>query len=82
MYYTMTTTTPAPISVRIGTKERKALDQVAKSLDRDRSYVINEAVKNYLALYEWQIEHITEGVRQADRGEFASDAALKKLFAA
>lgn len=73
--------TPSPISVRIDVKERKALDQVAKVLDRDRSYVINEAVKNYLDLYRWQIAHIKEGAQQADAGEFASEKDVRKVFA-
>jgi predicted transcriptional regulator len=28
----------------------------------------------------WQIEHIQEGIRQADAGEFASDADVEAAF--
>lgn len=76
----MTTKTPSPISVRLEPGQRKALDSIAKVLDRDRSYVINEAVKNYLELHAWQIAHIEEGIRQADTGEFASDTDVAAFY--
>jgi predicted transcriptional regulator len=28
----------------------------------------------------WQIEHIREGIRQADAGEFATDSEMKTTF--
>jgi len=33
------------------------------------------------AFYVWQREHIEEGVRQADAGEFASEAEVREAFA-
>ena len=76
----MTTRTTSPLSVRIGDKERKALDRIARSLDRNRSYVINEAIKNYIELQERQMAKIREGIRQADAGMFASDEEVRALF--
>ena len=76
----MTTKTQPPISVRLELGQRKALDSIAKVLDRDRSYVINEAVKNYLELHAWQIAHIEEGIRQADAGDFASDTEVATFY--
>jgi len=76
----MTTRTAPPLSIRIGDKERKALDRIARSLDRNRSYVINEAIKNYIELQERQMAKIREGIRQADAGMFASDEEVRALF--
>lgn len=39
-------------------------------MDRDRSYIINQALDNYLELQRWQIEHIQKALAEADRGEF------------
>ena len=68
------------ISFRLDSEKRDALDAVASALDRDRSYVINEAIEAYLDIHRWQADHIREGLRQADAGEFASEAEMKATF--
>lgn len=69
------------ISVRIASEKKAALDAIAAKIDRDVSFVIEEAVNAYLELHAWQREHIEEGVRQADAGEFASKAEVREAFA-
>lgn len=68
------------VTFRLDADKKKALDAVAAGLDRDRSYVINEAVRSYLEVYQWQVAHIKEGVRQADAGLFASEAEVAAAF--
>ena len=53
----------------------------AAALDRDRSYLLNEAIDAYLEVHQWQIRHIQEGIREADAGEFASEAQVAAAFA-
>jgi predicted transcriptional regulator len=69
------------ISVRIASEKKAALDAIAAQTDRDVSVVIEEAVNAYLDLHAWQREHIEEGMRQADAGEFASEAQVREAFA-
>jgi predicted transcriptional regulator len=69
------------ISVRIPSEKKAALDAIAAQTDRDVSIVIEEAVNAYLDLHAWQCEHIKEGVRQADAGEFASEAEVREAYA-
>lgn len=69
------------ITFRLDEKKRRAIDAVAASMVRDRSFVLNEAIDNYLAVQQWQIAHIKEGIRQADAGEFATDAEVAAAFA-
>ena len=68
------------ITFRIEAEKREALDVIATQMDRDRSYVLNEAISAYLEVNQWQIEHIKEGLRQADAGEFATEAEVKAAF--
>jgi RHH-type rel operon transcriptional repressor/antitoxin RelB len=68
------------ISFRLESEKREALDAVASALDRDRSYIINEAIEAYLDVKRWQMEHIREGLRQADAGEFPTEAEMKTTF--
>ncbi len=66
------------VTFRTDAKKRKALDEVAAALERDRSYVLNQAIDNYLDIYAWHIEHIKEGERQAEKGEFVTQANWEK----
>jgi predicted transcriptional regulator len=69
------------ISVRIGSDKKAALDAIAARTHRDLTLVIDEALSAYLELQAWQAEHIEEGMRQADAGEFASEAEVRAAFA-
>jgi predicted transcriptional regulator len=69
------------ISVRIGSDKKAALDAIATRTQRDLSLVIHEALDAYLELHTWQVKHIEQGVRQADAGEFASEAEVREAFA-
>ena len=46
------------VTFRIDAEKKEALDAVAAGLERDRSYILNQAVDNYLDLHRWQVEHI------------------------
>lgn len=69
------------ITFRLDAHRKKALDAIAAGIDRDRSYVLNEAITNYLEIHEWQLAHIKEGLRQADAGDFAKDSDVAAAFA-
>jgi predicted transcriptional regulator len=69
------------ITFRLDPEKREALDEIAAGLDRDRTYVLNEAIELYLELHRWQITHILEGIRQADAEEFATDDEVEAAFA-
>jgi predicted transcriptional regulator len=69
------------ISFRIRPAAVKALDALAQSLDRDRTYLLNQAVDHFLELNEYHVRLIERGVRAAHRGDFVPDAQIKKLFA-
>jgi predicted transcriptional regulator len=69
------------ISFRLDPKKVSALDTLAEALDRDRSYLLNEAVTAYLDVQQWQIEQIKEGLRQADSRRLVNHSKVKKLAA-
>jgi RHH-type transcriptional regulator, rel operon repressor / antitoxin RelB len=69
------------ITFRLDTDKKKALDAIAVGLDRDRSYVLNQAIEAYLDVHHWQLQHVQEGLRQADAGEFATDAEVNDALA-
>ena len=67
------------LTFRIEPDTKAALDALAGSLDRDRSYIINAAVDAYLDALRWQIAHIKQGIKEADEGKFVSDRQMKTL---
>ena len=70
----------ATVTFRVDTEIKDSLDAIAAATNRDRSGVINEALNAYVDLYQWQADHIREGIRQADAGEFASAAKVKRVL--
>jgi predicted transcriptional regulator len=69
------------LAVRIDVGTRKALDAIAAKLDRDRSYVVNEALAAYVETHRWHVGHIRQGLREADSGKFAPEAEVGKVIA-
>ncbi|MDH3594846.1 MAG: hypothetical protein OEM93_08365 [Rhodospirillales bacterium] len=69
------------VTFRVDSEKKDALDTIATGLDRDRSYVLNQAIDAYIETHRWQFEHIREGVRQADAGEFANAEDVAAAFA-
>ncbi len=69
------------LTVRIAPAKRRKLDKVATARKVDRSAVISEALDQYLAFEQWQLERIKEGLRQANAGEFATEDEVRKAFA-
>ncbi|TYQ31860.1 ribbon-helix-helix protein, CopG family [Pseudanabaena sp. UWO310] len=86
MYYnallnnTMSAIAKETITFRLDRTKREALDAIAKELDRDRSYLLNEAIENYIEIYKWQIAEINLAIAEADAEDFASDEDVDTMF--
>jgi len=62
--------TPRTISFRIDSEKVAQLDQIAKAMDRDRSYLLNEAVESYLSEQKRYIAMVEEGREDFRNGVF------------
>ncbi|WP_043366758.1 CopG family ribbon-helix-helix protein [Belnapia sp. F-4-1] len=69
------------VTVRMPAERRDALDGMARALDRDRSYLVNEAIAQFIEAQTAWAAHLQEAVRQADAGEFASSDEIAAAFA-
>jgi len=67
------------ITFRLPEEKLLALDSVAEAQQRDRSFVINEAVTQYLSLHEYHRELIEEGIRQDDAGAVIPHQTLREI---
>ena len=66
------------LTLRLDSKLKKKLDKLAKATERSRSYLAAEAIREFVALNEWQIEQIKKAVEQADAGKFASPQRVQQ----
>lgn len=68
------------ITFRMDDDKLQMLDDLAASMDRDRSYLINEAVDHYLEVKRWHIAETRKAVAEADAGKFASREEVQAFF--
>jgi predicted transcriptional regulator len=61
--------TSIPVSVRIPTDMIETLDKVAAGMDRSRSWVILDAIREYLADEGQEVLDVLEGLAEVERGE-------------
>lgn len=69
------------VSFRTDSRKVEALDALAEAQDRDRSYLLNEAIDHYLDLQEYHRRLIEDGIRQADAGQVIPHSEIKKKAA-
>jgi predicted transcriptional regulator len=69
------------ISFRMPAEKVETLDALAETMERDRTYLLNEAVERYLELNEYHIKLIEKGLRAAGAGDFVPQAEMKRLIA-
>lgn len=56
------------ISFRADAEKIDALDSLAVAQDRPRSYLINEAITNYIELHAYQDALVRKGLEEVRRG--------------
>ncbi|HXB73288.1 MAG TPA: hypothetical protein VNY05_33935 [Candidatus Acidoferrales bacterium] len=69
------------VTIRLEAGKIQELDRLAVGLERDRTYVVSQAIDAFLDMHRWQTEYIESALRDADAGEFASPAEVRSAFA-
>jgi RHH-type transcriptional regulator, rel operon repressor / antitoxin RelB len=72
---------PSTITLDLEPDQTQALDQIAVTLDGDRTDLLKHAIELYLQTHTWQTQHILKGIQQADAGNFATEAEVNQAFA-
>jgi predicted transcriptional regulator len=67
------------ISFRLESDKVSALDALADSLDRDRTYLLAQAVQAFLDTQEWHLEQIRTGIAEADAGKVIDHRRVKAM---
>lgn len=69
------------LTLRLEGGLRSQLDKLAAATRRSRSFLVAEAIREYVALNSWQIEEIHKALEEADGGKFASEREVKRVAA-
>jgi RHH-type transcriptional regulator, rel operon repressor / antitoxin RelB len=70
----------AVLTLRLDPKLKNQLDRLSKSMNRSRSFVAAQAIKEFVSVNEWQINEIKKGLAEADAGDFASDEEMQQTI--
>ena len=68
------------MSVRLPDEVEQQLGQLAQSTGRTKSWLANQAIKDYLAREAWQITEVEAVLREADAGDFVSEKEMMAKF--
>jgi predicted transcriptional regulator len=72
--------TEKTISFRANPEKIEALDSLAAAQDRSRSYLINDAIAQYIELHAYQDALVREGQKEVRQGRVTShDEVVKRL---
>lgn len=58
----------ATFTVRVPLDLKKRLDQLAKAVERSRSWLTTDALRSYVEEQQWQLAEIEAGLRDAEAG--------------
>lgn len=64
------------ISFRLPAGTKKRIEQLAQATRRSKTFVIEEAITNYLDLNEWQVKSILEGLKEVEAGQTTPHEAV------
>ena len=68
------------LTVRVEGSIAKRLAKLAGATRRSKSYLAAEAIDEYLATQEWQVEAIKKGLAEASRGEGEPLGEVKRAW--
>ncbi|MDO8864066.1 CopG family ribbon-helix-helix protein [Haliea sp. E1-2-M8] len=69
------------MTIRLDDDLKQQLEQLAAATQRSKSFLAAEAIREFIELNEWQVQEIQQALKEADAGDFASAAEIKKTFA-
>jgi len=69
------------LTVRVTPQVKRRLESVALRVRRSKSFLAAEAIEEFLAVQEWQIAAVKEGIAAADRGNFVQHEDVRSWAA-
>ncbi len=70
----------ATVTIRLESELKQRLEKLAEAMQRSKSFLAAQAIRDFVDLNEWQVQEIEQAVLEADRGEFASGQDVAAVF--
>jgi predicted transcriptional regulator len=70
------------VTIRLEPAVKEKLEHMARATARTKSFLIADAIQEYLAVNEWQVNAIEEGIKQADAGKLVPHDVIRKKWEA
>ena len=70
----------ATVTIRLESELKARLDRLAEAMQRSKSFLAAEAIRDFVELNEWQVQEIENAVAEAGEGDFASDELVDQVF--
>jgi RHH-type rel operon transcriptional repressor/antitoxin RelB len=69
------------VTIRLDGALKKTLDKLARATGRSRAFLAQDALRQYLEEQAWQVAEIQKAIKEADAGDFATEAAVSAVRA-
>ena len=68
------------VSIRTSPELLGQFNAIAEATGRTRSFLINQAMEEYIAREAWQVAEIRKGLEEADAGNFVREAEMQAFW--
>jgi len=69
------------MSMRLPADLASRLGELAKATGRTETFLALQAIQDFVEREAWQVAEITQGLREADAGDFATDEEMADMDA-
>jgi len=69
------------MSMRLPSELASRLGELAEATGRTKSFLVLQAIQDFVEREAWQVAEITQGLREADAGDFATDEEMAAMDA-
>lgn len=67
------------MTVRLDDEVKARLEKLAGATQRSKSFLASQAIQEFDEINEWQIREARAALKEADAGDFATDAEVRTL---
>lgn len=68
------------MTIRLDEDLKARLDRLAHTMQRSKSFLAAEALREYVALNEWQLGELAAAVEEADDADYASAEEIQTVL--
>jgi predicted transcriptional regulator len=69
------------MTVRLDEDLKARLELLAEATQRSKSFLAEEAIRQYVELNEWQVQEVHAAIAEANAGDFADDDEVRAVAA-